>query len=233
MTLSSGQYYPRIGPCGWPYDRTPYLGQLQSAQRQMALLCSDLNDIFTSIEPTVSNLAVYGHKLRNLLLVASTEFEAQCVGVLVANNVQPEGRHFNTNDYIKLLPVFKLDHYVVGLRMFPGYPAIQPFNLWDKGSPTKSLPWYDAYNQTKHNREANFHFATLENVILAVAGCFCMFFAQTFNRNFLNDQRVDLFQINKAPSIHNDAIYIECYGDTLTAVDYPFHSPPSGQNSGG
>ena len=233
MTLSFSQYYPRIGPCGWPYDRTPYSGQLQSAQRQLALLCDDLNDIFTSIEPTVSNRAVYGHKLRNLLLVASTEFEAQCVGVLVANNVQPEGRHFNTNDYIKLLPVFKLDHYVVRLRVFPDYPAIQPFNLWDKGSPTKSLRWYEAYNQTKHNREANFHFATLENVILAVAGCFCMFFAQTFTRNFLNDQRVRLFQINKAPSVPYDARYRERNGDTLTAVEYPFHSPPSDLYRGG
>ena len=222
MPLSSGQYYPRIGPCGWPYDRTPYRTQIQSAQRQLSLLCDDLNDAFTTIEPVASNSLVYGHKLRNILLVASTEFEAQCVGVLSANNVQPIGRHFNTNDYIKLLPIFRLDQYRIGLRMFPDFPPMQPFKLWANDRPTKSLLWYDAYNQTKHNREANFQFASLENAIQAVAGCFCMFFSQTFNRNFLNDTRVDLFQVIKAPAIYDESRYIERYGDTLTAVDYPF-----------
>ena len=221
MKLLSGQYYPRIGPVGWPYDESPYHQQILSAKRQLHLLCNDLNEIFTFIEPTKSNQNVYSHRLRNILLVASTEFEAQCVGILQANNALPQGAFFNTKDYVRLLPVFQLDQYHVVLRMFAGYPTLKPFAGWSQANPTTSLSWYDAYNKTKHNREVNFHFATLENVILSVAACFCLIYGQVYNGNYLNYSD-DLFKLLRAPDMQGDGMFIQCYGDTFEAVDYPF-----------
>ena len=46
---------------------------------------------------------------------------------------------------------------------------IQPFKGWDENNPTKSLPWYDAYNQTKHNSDLNFSKAKLIHILESVA----------------------------------------------------------------
>ena len=224
MKLSSGQYYPRIGPSGWPFEETPYYAQILSAQRQFELLCDDLNEIFTFVEPTENNSAVYSHRLRNLLIVAATEFEAQCVGVLTANNVQPLGSFFNTRDYVRLLPIFQLEKYRFGLSMFSKYSAFKPFEDWSVQNPTGSLPWYHAYNKTKHNRESNFDVATLDNAIQAVAGCFCMMLSQTSSRNVLAQRLGKVFRVYNVPNDHIAGRYIERHGDTLTPVDYPFES---------
>ena len=76
------------------------------------------------------------------------------------------------------LAPLKLDKYELVL---PGYPSIgsfSPFLGWDSTRPTQSLPWYSAYNATKHDRESNFADASLGNVIQAVSGAIVMFWAQ-------------------------------------------------------
>jgi hypothetical protein len=63
----------------------------------------------------------------------------------------------------------------------PRYVAIGwrlPFAGWSPTSPTKSLPWYDAYNRTKHDRANHFEAATLENCILAVMANVVLFAAR-------------------------------------------------------
>ena len=121
---------------------------------------------------------MYGHHIRNLLILAATEFEAQCVGILHANNVHSIGNHFNTNDYVKLLEAMRLNEYRFKLAMFPDYPLVMPFAHWHKASPTKSLEWYHSYNKTKHNREVEFSGASLQNAINAVVACTTMYIAQ-------------------------------------------------------
>ena len=222
MTLSFGQYYPRIGPRGWPYQETVYYKHILSAQRQLELLCRELDGIFTFVEPVDEHRHVYSHRLRNLLIVAATEFEAQCVGILEANGVGPNGHYFNTTDYIRLLPVFQLDQYRIGLSMFPSYPSLGPFEGWSASNPTTSLPWYDAYNKTKHNRESNFGLATIENALQAVGACFCMYMAQVFVGNQLMCGVGEIFSVIAIPRGDATGTFrIRC-GDTPTAVNYPF-----------
>jgi hypothetical protein len=64
---------------------------------------------------------------------------------------------------------------------FPDYPWIKPvapFRGWDDGRPTQTLPWYDAYNAAKHDRENELKGATLRSVFGAVAACAIMIVAQ-------------------------------------------------------
>lgn len=207
MPLTPGQYYPRIGRGPWPYQGTPYNNVIVSAQQQLSLLYDDLRAVFSFIHPDAHHDGVFGHRIRNLLLLASTEFEAQCVGILEANNVAPQGRHFNTNDYVNLKTALLLDQYSLGLAMFPDYPPLEPLAGWTAANPTTSLPWYDAYNKTKHNRESEFHHASLSNAINAVAACACIFYAQIdgtcdpMNNFSMNAYSLNVFRLVSGPNI--------------------------------
>src|SRR5262249_38508514 len=90
----------------------------------------------------------------------------------------PSGRYFNTTDYVKLLPILKLSDYQAVLSMYPQLSPITPFAQWSSQSQSKSLPWYDAYNAVKHDREKQLHCATLQYAIEAVVACIVMLEAQ-------------------------------------------------------
>jgi len=51
----------------------------------------------------------------------------------------------------------------------------KPFRDWDSNRPTTSLDWYDAYNQTKHDSQANFDKATLHHCIKSLAAMITLF----------------------------------------------------------
>ncbi|MBL4808082.1 MAG: hypothetical protein JKY31_12485 [Rhodobacteraceae bacterium] len=125
-----------------------------------------LKEIFYTIEPSAINNNAYGHELRNLLLLASMEVEAAFRGILSANNYA--GDRWTTNDFIKLKEVFALDGWKASFAFYPDYGTIVPFSDWDTNSPTKSLKWYDAYNDTKHDREGEFAKANFENTLNSV-----------------------------------------------------------------
>ncbi|MBN2018637.1 MAG: hypothetical protein JW749_00245 [Sedimentisphaerales bacterium] len=49
---------------------------------------------------------------------------------------------------------------------------IQPFGGWNAINAAQSLPWWQAYQNVKHNRIINREQATLENAVKALAGLF-------------------------------------------------------------
>ncbi len=185
MTLPPGRYYARMAR---PSDQNPTQapGSLPNAYRhqdtiiaslnQVRSLVSMLDSIFQAVHPTQANMAAFGGTIRNLLILASTECEAQWRGVLVANNIVPQRP--STTDYVKLAPAMRLREYGVSLRHFPWLPPSQPFGGWDGKAPTKSLPWYDDYNAAKHDREGAFSRASLQSAINAVSAVWIMIAAQ-------------------------------------------------------
>lgn len=195
---SAGEYYPRIhrpvyyltsspgkkiGPLfgiEMSHSMIPHdVASVSETKVQLQILVSKLDEIFRYIKPVKANEEVFGHEIRSLLILACTEFEAQCKGVLRANGVKE--KRTNTNDYVVLEEVMKLRGYKVRLVRHSDIGDRQPFQHWSKNSPkgtTKSLPWYNAYNLTKHNRESEFHKAKLVHVLDAIAACFVMFWAQ-------------------------------------------------------
>lgn len=142
----------------------------------LRILLNRLEKLFEIVEPNKSNLSVYGHGIRELLLLACMEVESSWSAVLKENNYSI--KKLDTTHYVKLNNPMFLDGYELSLRAYENFPAFIPFKNWNANKPTQSLSWYDAYNQTKHNREEELTLATLDNVIKAVGAAVVMFHAQ-------------------------------------------------------
>ena len=133
-----------------------------------------LVDIFSYIEPVECNLSCYGHRLRELIILASTEFENQCRHILRANQIHPEGRDYTSKDFIKLNKPAHLTDYEVKFKPYADLHPFKPFDDWNENQPTKSLIWYDKlwydkYNRVKHDRGNDFVDASLETSLNAIA----------------------------------------------------------------
>ncbi len=78
------------------------------------------------------------------------------------------GRDYTTNDYVKLHSKLFLSEFEVSVKAYPSIAPVRPFDGWDIAQPSKSIPWYYAYNLTKHDRQSYFSEATLQNCLSAV-----------------------------------------------------------------
>lgn len=187
---------------------------IQSIQ-QLSTLNDRLTSIFNNIYPTGDNLKSYGHEIRNLLILACTEVEAQCKGILIANNYKTDPNYkYSTNDYVKLNDILQLSKYEIKLSYFPDATNISPFKNWDKTKPSESLEWYDNYNAVKHNREIEFHKANLASTINAVSAIAILLFAQ-YGTNILHWQELigSFFSITEAPDWDFNDSYLPPFFD--------------------
>jgi hypothetical protein len=199
----------------------------------LRLLLAKMEAVFETIEPSPENMETYGHRIRELLLIACMEVEASWAAVLKANGYAKE--RLNTRDYVKLLNPMVLDSYEVLLSSYHEVLPFSPFEGWRDDTPTQSLPWYNAYNLTKHNRETYLNAATLRRAIHAVGAAVVMFYAQ-FGKNFeaagtrelaINSVFTTLFKETKHPT----SCYVPdvdrkatTYNASLNfdLIDYPF-----------
>ncbi len=174
--LGPARRHPRInrGECVLLDDREAVA--LQHGTVATSILIDRLRRVFDHVEPDPKNGRVWGHVIRELLILAATEFETAAASVLRANGV-PE-RRFSTIDYVRLLDPMHLDGRGARLALYPAWPLVRPFEGWSAENPTASLRWYDAYNRVKHDRERNFHLATLEAAIHATVAAVLMLVAQ-------------------------------------------------------
>lgn len=176
-----GHYYPRMWRGTMKFlDATILAGSRSILSRSVIacdLIAKRLFDVFTYIEPIPSNFNVFGHKTREVLLLSCMEVESSWASVLTSNNYKA-GKRLTTKDYVKLLNPMLLDRYEVEFPMYPEIGTLKPFHNWDSNNSTISIPWYDAYNKTKHNIEDNFDCASLHNAILSVSAIAVMLCAQ-------------------------------------------------------
>lgn len=152
---------------------------------QLELFSDMIKGILRNIEPIDAHMSVFGHEIRNLLLLASTEVEAQWKAILKANGYVFQGdargvERATTSDYVKLLPLLRLGEYASCLPYTPDLVPRAPFAAWDAARPTQSLAWYSAYNAVKHDRESQFFQARLEHAVDAVLACEILRKAQFF-----------------------------------------------------
>jgi hypothetical protein len=137
------------------------------AEQTLSLLINHLINVFTYTEPDRNHLNVYGHKIRELLILSCTEFENQCLQLLRNRGLQYN--RSSTNDYVTLKDIASLDEYSVKIVPYRNIGKYIPFDGWNSCRPTESLVWYDAYNKTKHDRGLSFTEATLDNALYAVS----------------------------------------------------------------
>lgn len=149
--------------------------QQRQSEKALRILVEKLDRVLTYIEPSKTGLAAFGHKTRELLILACTEVENYWRWYMALADVGASGGHYTTGDYIKLLPALQLDEFKVKIVPYDIIPAMQPFKNWKRKNPTRSLAWYDAYNETKHDRDEHFCKAKVGFCIEAVCAALVMF----------------------------------------------------------
>lgn len=134
------------------------------------LLVQDFLRVCEFIEPVDAHLHVYSHRLNELLLRASTEFESLCREVLETHGHARSG-NLNITDYVAIAPILELNRQrAIASFWRPVAVTLAPFEQWTPSN--VSLPWYQGYNAVKHNRNAEFSRASLSNVRDAICSVF-------------------------------------------------------------
>ena len=130
--------------------------------------------MLATVEPTQQQFGVFGHRLRSLLLLACMEVDTALKHVADCNgSAVGEPR---LHDHARLARPMRLGDWEVRLVRSVEGLTFTPFDSWSPQSPR--LPWYTAYNNTKHDREAHLEQARLDHVLDAVAAVYILLVAQ-------------------------------------------------------
>ncbi|MEW6241765.1 MAG: hypothetical protein AB1564_13240 [Chloroflexota bacterium] len=166
----------------WGYMIHPKFAQSPEHYiRAFLLLLKDLQELFDYIEPADENLSCYSYRIHALLLRACVEVEANCKAILVENGYTKSG-DMNMSDYKKINTTHRLSSYQVKVPYWRGTGDLRtPFSAWSTYS---TLPWYESYNITKHDRHMGFKEATLGNLLDACCGVLVILSAQFGTNDF-------------------------------------------------
>lgn len=166
----------------WEYMLHPkYAQSPEHYVRAFLLLLKDLQDLFDYVEPADNNLDCYSYRIHALLLRACVEVEANCKAILKENGYT-KSVYMTMDDYKKINTTHRLSSYQVKIPNWNGEKNIRfPFLPWARGRP---LPWYDAYNTTKHDRHKKFEEATFEHLLDASCGLLVLLSAQFETNDF-------------------------------------------------
>jgi hypothetical protein len=121
-------------------------------------------------------------------------------------------------DYAKLVGPLHLEDWEVALSRHPDYPPFQPFAAWSTGP----LHWYQEHHGVKHDREALFPRATLENVLSALGAAYVLVCAQ-FGR-FGEITEIDELRVTTTPTWPLAEYYVPPQGGVAMpwqAVNHP------------
>lgn len=133
------------------------------------MLDSDTIELSRFIEFAPANYRTYSLELAGLLMSAAAEVDV--VAKLACVRADASAKRANIRDYYKILSLHrpKLKDYPVRIDRFG-----LKFKPWTSWTSTQSPKWWEACNQVKHRRDAEFPAANLKNALNAVAGLFVM-----------------------------------------------------------
>ena len=117
-TYVPGTVYKRIfRPLASPgsFYRAISQEKLTESVVSLRILLTKLEGLFETLEPAEANLSAYGHKIREIILLACMEVESAWAAVLKENGYA-SNRNLTTNDYVKLLGPMLLDSYQLSLQ---------------------------------------------------------------------------------------------------------------------
>lgn len=166
-----GIYFDKDMIAGLAQNQT----DLRSAEQRLLLLIERLDELLLFIEPTPQSLGTFSQKTRELLILACTDVEAQWKYYLDKAGIIPTSQGFRTTDYVRLKDPLHLPEYEVSFPRHSAVVPIRPFSTWNSAAPTQSLPWYDQYNQAKHDGLNRLSSATVLACMQAVAANLALF----------------------------------------------------------
>jgi hypothetical protein len=159
--------------------------------RAFLLLLKDLHELFDYVEPAEKNLCCYSYRIHALLLRACVEVEANCKAILEENGYR-KSSDLNMKDYSKINVTHRLSSYKVMIPNWSGSGSIrEPFSKWASGG---TLPWYQAYNRTKHDRHREFENANFEQLLDASCGLLVLLSAQFGTNDFSSGPNMMCFE---------------------------------------
>lgn len=176
------------------YSRLAYIEDRQYAQRPdhytraLILILDDLKSLFEYVEPSDECKPAYSYRMHALLMRTCIEIEANFKAIFSAHDFTKG--NLNMSDYRKIDVTHHLSSYTVILPMWNGTsPQISPFSPWlphrGQSVPTGvPLVWYQAYNISKHNRQNAFKYASLWNLVQAVAALLILVTSQFATTSF-------------------------------------------------
>lgn len=200
-------------------DTKTYINYL----RQLEFILDELQAVFMVVEPDRNNIKTFGNTIRNILILACTEFDSLMKLILKENKIEKENDRYSTQDYVSLLKPLKLKKYSLSLKNINGINTISPFSSWNSMKPTKSLSWYSAYNSIKHDRINNFELANLSNTLNAIMGFVATLIAKYGYRNSLWKEKVGkIIQVDNEPQWAIKDFYIPPLNNSnYQFVNYP------------
>lgn len=165
-----------------------YAANAEHYVRAFTLIQKDLQDIFEYVEPADECRPAYSYRMHALLMRTCIEVEANFNAILKENTFTFPARSVNMNDYRKVDVSHHLSSFEVSLPIWNPAPLkVKPFGPWLPVRGTTQfapLPWYQAYNASKHNRQDEFRKANLEALVTAVAGLLVLITAQFRSEDF-------------------------------------------------
>jgi hypothetical protein len=181
--------------------------ELSIASQALRLLVARLDEILLFIEPDAKHLAAYGHKSRDLLIAACTEVENYFQHYMRLASAKPlRGQYFTVRDYVRLKSRLFLDEFEIDMYAHQVIGRFAPFKNWNTSN--AMLPWYDAYNKTKHHRDGAFSKASLINCVHAVGACLVLFSIRFgpvwWQSNFINSPIPDAYRLFRQPIYSGD-----------------------------
>ena len=179
------------GYSSWAYivDRE-YSQSPEHYVRAFLLIQKDLLKLFEYIEPSDVNLKSYSYRTHELLMRTCIEVEANFKAILKENTWNPKDKNgdlipekrWNIHSFWKINKTHHLSTYRVHVPIWEGRCAkLSPFAQWSTSS---ELPWYQAYNKSKHDRRGEFTAANFENLVCAIAGLFVLLSSQFRTEDF-------------------------------------------------
>lgn len=131
----------------------------------------DTEKLSRYVEFCESNYSVFSIELAHLLFAAASEVDV--VAKLLCEHVAPAAPRANINDYkAALLPAIA---ELPDIEVFvPRYGlSFKPWSDWSRQQPPL---WWKSYNKVKHERDAHFNQATLNNALNALGALLVLTF---------------------------------------------------------
>jgi hypothetical protein len=177
---------PNSGYSSWAYivDHS-YSDNPEYYTRAFSIIQEDIVKLFEFVEPSDTNNSTYSFRIHELLTRICIEVEANFKAILRENIFNPLDRNgairqensWKITDFAIVNKTHHLDDYSIQLPFWKGSTNIRkPFYEWKQNKP---LPWYQAYNKSKHDRVHNFEVANFSNLIDAYAGL-CVLLSSQF-----------------------------------------------------
>lgn len=198
-----------------------YCAESRSLIYAYHLILKDFKSILDYVELHDTNRNTFSHRIYELLLRTCTEIETNCTGILVDNGYAKIKNLNMKDDYFKINKASRLSEYEVKVEFWSPAPLIyKPFEAWNSNT-YMSLPWYQNYNEVKHNRNQSFEKANFEALIRALGGLFVILASQ-FGINVFNQYQPtnELLTYDDKFQTTQDSIFAIKFPQSWTSADY-------------